>query len=120
MAIDRIMNLKESTIRGGSARLVAQGTNFALRMGSIMVLSRLLGAERLWDARNGYRFYRSPKLFRDFGLSAASCSEGDVNSGSGLNVVLDQCLVGADPDNYCCPFSRRWSRSSIASRGFSG
>ena len=36
-------DLKEKTIRGGLARLCAQAANFLLRLGSLMVLARLLG-----------------------------------------------------------------------------
>ena len=35
-------DLKEKTIRGGFARLAAQAANFLLRLGSLMVLARLL------------------------------------------------------------------------------
>src|SRR5258708_531292 len=35
-------DLKEKTIRGGLARLCAQGASFLLRLGSVMVLARLL------------------------------------------------------------------------------
>ena len=36
-------DLKEKTIRGGFARMCAQAANFLLRVGSLMVLARLLG-----------------------------------------------------------------------------
>ena len=36
-------DLKEKTIRGGVARLITQGADFALRLISLMVLARLLG-----------------------------------------------------------------------------
>ena len=35
-------DLSEKTIRGGSARICAQALSFLLRVGSMMVLSRLL------------------------------------------------------------------------------
>jgi len=37
-------DLKE-TIRGGVARLIAQGVDFTLRLISLMVLARLLGSK---------------------------------------------------------------------------
>ena len=36
-------DLKEKTIRGGLVRLIAQGANFFLRLGSLVILARLLG-----------------------------------------------------------------------------
>ena len=33
---------KQQTIRGGLAKILAQGTTFSLRLGSLMVLARLL------------------------------------------------------------------------------
>jgi len=35
-------DLKEKTIRGGLARVCAQGANFLIRMGSVVVLARML------------------------------------------------------------------------------
>ena len=35
-------DLKQKTIRGGLVRICAQAANFALRIGSLMVLARLL------------------------------------------------------------------------------
>ena len=35
-------DLKEKTIRGGVARLLAQAANFILRIASLMILARLL------------------------------------------------------------------------------
>jgi PST family polysaccharide transporter len=37
-----MQDLKERTIRGGIAKLCAQAANFLLRIGSLMVLARLL------------------------------------------------------------------------------
>ena len=40
-------DLKQKTIQGGLARLGAQGLNFVLRLGSLMVLGRLLGPKTM-------------------------------------------------------------------------
>ena len=65
-------DLKEKAIRGGLSKMAAQVANFALRLGSVMVLSRLLepkdfGLLGMVTAVTGVL-----SLFRDFGLSAAS------------------------------------------------
>jgi PST family polysaccharide transporter len=71
-------DLKEKTIRGGSARMVAQASNFLIRLLSMMVVARLLdpkdfGLVGMVTAFTGVLF-----LFRDFGLSAASVHREDV------------------------------------------
>ena len=65
-------DLKERTIRGGFAKVCAQAANFLLRVGSLMVLARLLepkdfGLVGMVTALTGVLH-----LFRDFGLSTAT------------------------------------------------
>jgi O-antigen/teichoic acid export membrane protein len=65
-------NLRERTFRAASARICAQAASFMLRIGSLMVLARLLdptdfGLVGMVTAVTGVL-----DLFRDFGLSAAS------------------------------------------------
>jgi O-antigen/teichoic acid export membrane protein len=65
-------DLRERTIRAASAKICAQGASFLLRIGSLMVLARLLdprdfGLVGMVTAVTGIL-----GLFRDFGLSAAS------------------------------------------------
>ena len=65
-------DLRERTIRAASAKICAQGASFLLRIGSLMVLARLLdprdfGLVGMVTAVTGIL-----DLFRDFGLSAAS------------------------------------------------
>lgn len=99
-------DLKEKTIRGGFARLAGQGANFALRMGSLMVLARLLmpadfGLVGMVTALTGVLV-----LFRDFGLSAAAVQSANVTEDQISNlfwinllvgVLLSLLLVGAAP-----------------------
>src|SRR5271165_421777 len=71
-------DLKEKTIRGGLARLCAQGANFVLRLGSLMVLARLLGPRDFGLVGMVTAFTGVLTLFRDFGLSAAAIQRANV------------------------------------------
>jgi len=71
-------DLKEKTIRGGLARLCAQGANFILRLGSLMVLARLLGPKDFGLVGMVTAFTGVLMLFRDFGLSAAAIQRSNV------------------------------------------
>jgi PST family polysaccharide transporter len=65
-------DLKEKTIRGGLARLCAQGADFTLRLLSLMVMARLLGPKDFGLVGMVTAFTGVLILFRDFGLSAAA------------------------------------------------
>jgi O-antigen/teichoic acid export membrane protein len=71
-------DLKEKTIRGGLARLCAQAANFFLRLGSLMVLARLLGPKDFGLVGMVTAFTGVLMLFRDFGLSAAAIQRTTV------------------------------------------
>jgi O-antigen/teichoic acid export membrane protein len=71
-------NLKEKTIRGGLARLCAQAANFSLRLGSLMVLARLLEPKDFGLVGMVTAFTGVLTLFRDFGLSAAAVQRASV------------------------------------------
>jgi len=71
-------HLKEKTIRGGVARLFAQGTNFFLRIGSLMILARLLSPADFGLVGMVMAFTGALTLFRDFGLSAAAVQRANV------------------------------------------
>jgi len=71
-------NLKEKTVHGVLARVSAQAANMLLRVGSLVVLARLLdprdfGLVGMVTALTGVL-----NLFRDFGLSAASVQHAKV------------------------------------------
>ncbi|HLQ78835.1 MAG TPA: lipopolysaccharide biosynthesis protein [Terriglobia bacterium] len=87
-------DLKEKTIRGGSARMVAQASNFLIRILSMMVLARLLdpkdfGLVGMVTAFTGVLF-----LFRDFGLSAASVHREEVTKEQKSTLFWINVLVG--------------------------
>lgn len=65
-------DLRQRTVRGGLARICAQGANFVLRAGSLMVLARLLGPTEFGLVGMVTAFTGVMYLFRDFGLSAAA------------------------------------------------
>ena len=67
-----MQDLKARTIRGGVARLVAQGTGIVLRVGSVMVLARLLSPKDFGLIGMVTAFTGVLALLRDFGLSAAA------------------------------------------------
>src|SRR5271165_1116886 len=71
-------DLKEKTIRGGFARLCAQGINFAFRLGSLMILARLLGPKDYGLVGMVTAFTGVLTLFRDFGLSSAAVQRATV------------------------------------------
>lgn len=71
-------DLKEKTIRGGVARLSAQGANFALRIGSLMILARLLDPKDFGIVGMVTAFTGVLSLFRDFGLSSAAIQRSTV------------------------------------------
>lgn len=91
-------DLKEKTIRGGLARICAQAANFLLRVGSLMVLARLLdprdfGLVGMVTALTGVL-----SLFRDFGLSTAAVqratvSEEQISTLFWINMVVGGVLT---------------------------
>jgi O-antigen/teichoic acid export membrane protein len=87
-------DLKEKTIRGAFAKLCSQGATFVLRMGSIMVMARLLeprdfGLVNMVTAVTGVL-----TLFRDFGLSAASIQKAEVSDEQASTLFWINLAVG--------------------------
>ncbi len=71
-------DLKARTIRGGLARGSAQAANFLIRLGSLMILSRLLAPKDFGLVGMVTAFTGVLDLFRDFGLSAATVQRTTV------------------------------------------
>lgn len=87
-------DLKQVAIRGGVAKIVAQGANFALRIGSLMILARLLspvdfGLVGMVTAVTGVL-----SLFREFGLSTASVQRAEINEGQISTLFWINLAVG--------------------------
>src|SRR5580658_7487139 len=88
-------DLKQRTIRGGLARLCAQGANFLLRVGSLMVLARLLGPKDFGLVGMVTAFTGVLTLFRDFGLSAAAVQRTTVTEEQISTLFWINLLLGA-------------------------
>src|SRR5882762_11018657 len=73
-----MQDLKEKTIRGGFARMLAQAANFVFRIGSLMVMARLLGPQDFGLVGMVTAFTGVLSLFRDFGLSTATVQREKV------------------------------------------
>ena len=87
-------DLKQRTIRGGLARLIAQGANFFLRLGSLMVLARLLAPKDFGLVGMVTAFTGVLSLFRDFGLSAAAVQRDNVTEEQISTLFWINMLVG--------------------------
>src|SRR4029077_3539044 len=88
-------DLKERTLRGGIAKLCAQGANFFLRVGSLMVLARLLdpkdfGLVGMVTAVTGVF-----TLFKDAGLSLATVQRATITNEQVSTLFWINMLVGA-------------------------
>jgi O-antigen/teichoic acid export membrane protein len=91
-------DLKARTISGGAARLAAQAATFALRLGSLMVLARLLSPREFGLVGMVTAFTGILDLCRDFGLSAAtvqreSVTDGQISTLFWVNVGLGTLLA---------------------------
>lgn len=87
-------DLKEKTIRGGLARLTAQGANFALRTVSLMVLARLLDPRDFGLVGMVTVFTGVLNIFRDFGLSSAVIQRANVTEEQVSTLFWINLLVG--------------------------
>jgi len=88
-------DLKEKTIRGGLARLCAQGAEFTLRLVSLMVLARLLGPKDFGLVGMVTALTGVLVLFRDFGLSAAAIQRPIVTEEQLSTLFWINIFVGA-------------------------
>src|SRR5580765_7835117 len=88
-------DLKEKTIRGGLARLCAQGADFSFRLVSLMVLARLLGPKDFGLVGMVTAFTGVLTLFRDFGLSAAAIQRANVTEEQVSTLFWINVFVGA-------------------------
>src|SRR6266481_4478216 len=89
------MNIKERVIRGGFAKVIAQVASFALRIGSLMVLGRLLDPRDFGLVGMVVAFTGVLNLFRDFGLSLATVQRLNVTDDQISTLFWINVLVGA-------------------------
>jgi PST family polysaccharide transporter len=90
-----MQDLKEKAIRGGFAKLCAQVANFLLRVGSLMVLARLLEPKDFGLVGMVTALTEVLNLFRDFGLSTATVQRVNVTEEQISTLFWINVLVGA-------------------------
>jgi O-antigen/teichoic acid export membrane protein len=90
-----MQDLKEKTIRGGSARITAQAMSFVVRVASMMVLSRLLNPTDFGLLGMVTAFTGVLILFRDFGLSAASVQRTNITEEQSSTLFWINLATGA-------------------------
>jgi O-antigen/teichoic acid export membrane protein len=88
-------DLKARAIRGGFAKICSQGANFVLRIGSLMVLARLLDPKDFGLVGMVTAFTGVLTLFRDFGLSSATVQRLEVTDEQVSTLFWINALVGA-------------------------
>ena len=88
-------DLKRRTIRGGFAKICSQGANFLLRMGSLMILARLLDPKDFGLVGMVTAVLGVFNVFRDFGLSAAAVQRTTVTEEQSSTLFWINLLVGA-------------------------
>jgi O-antigen/teichoic acid export membrane protein len=90
-----MQDLKAKVIRGGLARLCAQGASFILRLGSLVILARLLSPKDFGLVGMVTAFTGVLMLFRDFGLSSAAVQRTTVTGEQISTLFWINVLIGA-------------------------
>lgn len=72
-------NLKGRSVRGGAVTITAQAIKFVLKMGSTVVLARLLSPEDYGLIGMATVIVGFVQLFKDLGLSAATVQKAEIN-----------------------------------------
>ena len=88
-------DLKGKVIRGGLARLCAQAAGFVLRIGSLLILSRLLSPRDFGLVAMVTAFTGVLGLFRDFGLGSAAVQHTTVTDEQNSTLFWINILLGA-------------------------
>jgi O-antigen/teichoic acid export membrane protein len=87
-------DLREKAIRGGAAKVVSQGANFALRLGSLMILGRLLEPKDFGLVGMVTAVIGILNLFKDFGLSTVTVQRANVTEEQTSTLFWINMLVG--------------------------
>jgi O-antigen/teichoic acid export membrane protein len=87
-------DLKEKTIRGGFAKVCAQAATFVIRVGSLMLLARLLEPKDFGLVGMVTAVIGVLNLFRDFGLSTATVQRTTISDGQISTLFWINMLVG--------------------------
>jgi len=88
-------DLKQRTIRGGLAKIVAQATTLLLRTGSLMIMARLLAPKDFGLVGMVTAVIGVFSIFRDFGLSAAAIQRETITKEQSSTLFWINLLVGA-------------------------
>lgn len=88
-------DLKEKTIRGGLAKVIAQAVSFFVRVISLMILARLLDPKDFGLVGMVTAVVGILNLFRDFGLSTATVQRANVTDDQISTLFWINILVGA-------------------------
>ncbi len=102
-------NLKERTLRAGFAKACAQGANFIFRVGSLMVLARLLDPEDFGLVGMVTVVTGVFSLFKDAGLSMVTIQRATITNEQVSTLFWINMLVGAIlglVDGWGCPDPR--------------
>ena len=87
-------DLKGKTIRGGFAKICSQAATFTLRIGSMMVMARLLDPKDFGLVGMVIAVTGVLSLFKDFGLSAATVQSATISSEQKSNLFWLNMMVG--------------------------
>lgn len=90
-----MQDLRHRAIRGGSAKVLAQAANFTLRVGSLMILARLLDPKDFGLVGMVTAITGVLSLFRDFGLSSATIQRVEVTEAQVSTLFWINVAVGA-------------------------
>jgi len=88
-------DLKQKAILGGFAKICSQGTGFLVRMGSLMIMARLLDPKDFGLVGMVGAVIGVFSVFRDFGLSAAVVQRATVTKEQASTLFWINLLVGA-------------------------
>ncbi len=86
--------LRDKALRGGVARIAAQGANFAVRIVTLIILARLLSPDDFGLVGMVTAFTGVLALFRDFGLSAAAVQKETITEAQSSTLFWINVLVG--------------------------
>jgi len=88
-------DFKERVVKGGAAKLCAQAANFALRIGALMVLARLLNPRDFGLVGMVAAITGVLNLLRDFGLSSAAVQRVEITHDQSSTLFWINVIVGA-------------------------
>jgi O-antigen/teichoic acid export membrane protein len=90
-----VKDLKQRAIRGGLARVISQSSTLLLRMGSLMIMARLLTPKDFGLVGMVTAMIGIFSVFRDFGLSAAVVQRSSITAEQSSTLFWINLLVGA-------------------------